>query len=263
MDDIVLTQNEFAVIKKLVFKETGISLDDTKINMVQNRLNKRVNHYKLCNYADYLKIVQISATEKTEFLNCISTNETYFFRETKHFDFLEELVQKSETIRVWSAAASMGAEAYSIAMVLDSYLPKNCWEVVGSDINTQVLDIARKGLYQFAWSQKIPKKFQIKYCFKGSGKFENKILIDRILSKNMIFIENNLMKRNDEIGKFDVIFLRNVLLYFTEETKVNVVKNAISNLKRGGYLIISLTECFDDKKVNNLKFLKNSIYQKV
>ncbi|MEA3352684.1 MAG: protein-glutamate O-methyltransferase CheR [Campylobacterota bacterium] len=263
MDNIVLTQSEFAVIQKLVFKETGISLGDKKINMVQNRLNKRVEHYKLNNYADYLKIVQISKTEKTEFLNCISTNETYFFRETKHFEFLEDIVKRSTSIRVWSAAASMGAEAYSIAMMLDSNLSKNSWEVVGSDINTQVLDIARKGLYQLSWSQKIPKRFKIKYCFKGSGNFENKMLIDRALSKNMNFIENNLMEKNNDIGKFDVIFLRNVLLYFTEETKIKVIKNVISSLNQGGYLILSLTEYFDEKKVGNLKFLKNSIYQKV
>lgn len=263
MFDIALTPSEFAVIKKLVFKETGISLNDKKMKMVQNRLAKRIEHYRLKSYADYLKIVQISTLEKTEFLNNISTNETYFFREKAHFDFLEEFASKKESLRVWSAAASMGAEAYSIAMILDSCLPKENWEVIGSDINTEVLKIASKALYQFSWSEKIPKRFHSKYCLKGKGQFEDKMLIDRITLSNVKFFENNLMNKNDTIGQFDVIFLRNVLLYFTDETKIEVIRNVISNLKEGGYLIISLTECFNDNQVKELKFINNSIYQKV
>ena len=124
--NIKLTQGEFAVIQKLLFKECGISLNDTKQIMVEARLYKRIEYYKVISYADYLKIVQISKVEKNEFLNALSTNETYFFREEKHFEFLTALSKNSNKLHIWSAAASMGAEAYTIAMILDTYLEKDC-----------------------------------------------------------------------------------------------------------------------------------------
>jgi chemotaxis protein methyltransferase CheR len=201
--------------------------------------------------------------KKFHFLNELTTNETYFFREMKHFDFLGELANKSDSLRIWSAAASMGAEAYSIAMLLDDKIAHKNWEVVGTDINTQTLDIARMGLYQFSWIKKIPTNFQQKYCLKGSNNYKDKMLIDRELIKNVHFYENNLLKENKTLGEFDVIFLRNVLLYFTEETKLKVIENVMKNLKPGGYLIISMTEHFEDSKIANIKYLKNAIYQKV
>jgi len=261
--NLELTQQEFSVIQKLLFKECGISLNDTKKAMVETRLFKRVEHYGVSCYADYLKIVQISKSEKNEFLNALSTNETYFFREEKHFEFLTSLSKDSQKLRVWSAAASMGAEAYSIAMILDTHINSKHWEIEASDINTEVLEVAKKGLYPFSWSQKIPQPYKTKYCLKGSGRFENKMLIDRSLSTNINFFQHNLLESNITLGEFDVIFLRNVLLYFKDDTKLTVVRNLLSNIKKGGYFIISMTEVFDDKEIEELKFLKNNIYQKV
>jgi chemotaxis protein methyltransferase CheR len=261
--NIELKQAEFAIIQKLLFKECGISLSDNKKIMVESRLFKRVEFHKVSSYADYLKIVQISHAEKNEFLNCLSTNETYFFREENHFNFLTSLAKSSTQLKVWSAATSMGSEAYSIAMILDSHLASNSWEVKASDINTEVLNVAKKGLYPLSWSEKIPQVYRTKYCLKGSRRFENKMLIDRVLSKNINFFKHNLINQDLTIGEFDVIFLRNVLLYFTEETKIQVISNILSNLRFGGYLIISMTETFEDEKIENLRFIKNNIYQKV
>jgi chemotaxis protein methyltransferase CheR len=260
---VQIKDKEFQIIQKLLFKETGISLGDNKKTMVQSRLEKRLRHHNINCYSDYLKIVQISHVEKVEFLNELTTNETYFFREMKHFEFLSALADKSKSLRVWSAAASMGAEAYSIAMLLDDKIANRQWEVVGTDINTQTLDIAKMGLYQFSWIKKIPTKFQQKYCLKGSNTYKDKMLIDRELIKNVHFYENNLLKENLGLGEFDVIFLRNVLLYFTEETKLKVIENVMKILKSGGYLIISMTEHFEDAKIENIKYLQNAIYQKV
>lgn len=261
--NIELKQIEFSIIQKLLFKECGISISDNKKAMVESRLFKRVEFHRVSSYADYLKIVQISHAEKNKFLNCLSTNETYFFREEKHFEFLTMLAKSSTKLKVWSAAASMGSEAYSVAMILDTYLESNSWQIEASDINTEVLEVAKKGLYLLTWSQKIPQLYRTKYCLKGSGRFENKMLIDRVLSKNINFFTHNLINENIAMGEFDVIFLRNVLLYFTEETKIQVITNILSNLKFGGYLIISMTETFEDEKIENLQFLKNNIYQKV
>ena len=107
-----ITPLEYAVIQKLLFDETGIALGDNKTAMVEARLLKRLNHYQVKSYADYLKIVQLSKSELTEFINQMTTNETYFFREKEHFIFLDELSKKAQTLDVWSAASSQGAEAY-------------------------------------------------------------------------------------------------------------------------------------------------------
>jgi chemotaxis protein methyltransferase CheR len=260
---IEIKNNEFNVVQKLLFEECGITLNDSKKSMVMTRLFKRLEHYGCTSYSDYLKIVHLSKTEKVEFINALSTNETYFFREQAHFEFLDTLASQSIKLKVWSAAASMGAEAYSIAMVLDKYLSSNNWEVFGSDINTDVLDVARKGLYPFSWSEKIPENLRSKYVLKGHGKFENKMLIDRTLAHQIVFEKHNLMESNAMLGEFDVIFLRNVLLYFSEETKLLVIRNLLKNLKSGGYFIISLTETFATSEIEELKFIKNNIYKKV
>jgi chemotaxis protein methyltransferase CheR len=262
-NEVELKDNEFIVIQKLLFDECGINLNDSKKTMVATRLFKRLNHYQVNSYADYIKIVHISQKEKAEFINALSTNETYFFRETAHFDFLTELASKNDSLKVWSAAASMGAEAYSISFILDHYLDKNKWAVYGSDINTEVLNIAAKGLYPFKWADKIPEPYRSQYCLKGSGRYENKMLIDRPLLENINFFRHNLLENSLEIGEFDVIFLRNVLLYFNEETKLKVINNILPNLKKNGYLIISLTETFQDKDVDTLEFIGHNIYQKV
>ena len=229
--EIKITPIEFSTVQKLLFSECGISLNDNKQSMVEARLNQRLNKLQVNSYGNYLKIVQLSSSEKNEFLNALSTNETYFFREDKHFDFLEELAKNSNNLRVWSAAASMGAEAYSIAMILDTNLSSSYWSVMGSDINTDVLEVARKGLYPLSWSDKIPQKYKSKYCLQGRGEFENKFLIDGVLGKNIEFFKHNLMESNITLGEFDVIFLRNVLLYFTEYTRINVIQNLMKNLK--------------------------------
>lgn len=261
MYDVPLRNSEFAIIKRIVFNEIGITLNDSKKNMVQNRLFKRLKHYQLDDFANYLKIVQLSKFEKSEFLNEISTNETYFFREYVHFEFLEELAKESKELRVWSAASSIGAEAYSIAMTLD-YLLDN-WEVIGTDINTHVIDIAKLGLYQLSFLEKIPSCYKERYCLVGRNQYQGKMLVDRNLHLKTNFLENNLLKQNILLGKFDVIFLRNVLIYFTEETKFKVITNILTNLKPGGYLITGLTDYFKDNEFKSLKYVKNAIYKKV
>lgn len=259
-----LNHDIFKIFQKLIFLEVGISLDDTKMTLVQSRLYKRLMHYKLTSYSDYLRIVQVNHSEKMEMLNLITTNETYFFREEIHFDFLLKQAQASKNrLRVWSAASSIGAEAYTIAMVLNEVLPKEKWEIIGSDINTDVIKKARMGLYPVGWLKKIPEIYKKKYCLKGKGKFDKQFLIDRELTKNVTFEVNNLMIDNNNFGLFDIIFLRNVLIYFNHDTKVNVIENLMRHLKDGGYLVISLTESLQHLGITSLEQTRSSIYKKV
>lgn len=262
---MILTDSEFALIQRIIFDEAGITLDESKKSMVQNRLYKRMNHYHFTKFNDYIRIVQFNREERIEMINQLTTNETYFFREAIHFDFLTDQAKTyrgNEPFRVWSAAASVGAEAYSSAMVLHSLLGSGRYHIVGTDINTEVLNKARVGLYPESWVDKIPPSLRSTSCLKGKGMYAHQFLIQPSIIEHVTFKEGNLLKEQPELGRFDIIFLRNVLIYFNDATREIVVRNAIKNLKNGGYLILSLTENIKHLSIEPLVYLENSIYQK-
>lgn len=261
--DIELTDKEFELFQKIVYKEIGISLGNSKKFLVKNRLLKKLLEFDLKSYSDYYRLIQINKNEKTQMLNLLTTNETYFFREKSHFDFLQEHINnnRNKFLRIWSAASSVGAEAYSIAMLLDDANIK--YEIIGTDINTEVIKKANIGLYPLKWMDKIPQELKVKYCLKGKGSHEGWFLVDRKLVKNITFKNANLIEVQKDIGKFDIIFLRNVLIYFNDETKETIIQNVIENLKPEGYLIISLTEYIHDQEKFGLKKIQTSVFQKV
>lgn len=261
---IELSDKEFELFQKLVYNEIGVSLTNSKKPLVKNRLLKQLIKYNLTSYGDYYRLVQINSSEKIQMLNQITTNETYFFRESTHFDFLKNCIFpdfRNKKLRIWSAASSVGAEAYSIAMLANDIVPD--YEIIGSDINSDVIKKANIGLYPLKWMSKIPDDLKVKYCLKGKGKHEGWFLVDRILLKNISFEQRNLLNVHNDIGEFDVIFLRNVLIYFDKETKIKIINNILNNLKPGGYFMISLTEHINDLKFDNLKHIQTSIFQKV
>ncbi|MEA2099773.1 MAG: protein-glutamate O-methyltransferase CheR [Campylobacterota bacterium] len=264
---VILQDNEFIIFQKIIFKEAGIDINDKKKLLVQSRLLKRILHYKLKSYTDYIRLIQLNKQEMNEMVNLITTNETYFFREIEHFEFLQRVIvpkhpYKSK-FRVWSAAASVGAEAYSTAMILDSIMASTDWEIVGTDINSEVIKKARVGLYPESWVQKIPSALRGKYCLKGKGSHQGKFLIDRLLIPNMYFDTANLLERNTQFGKFHLIFLRNVLIYFDNATKQKVVDNVIENLLPGGYFFISHTENLNMIDTSKLEQVRTAMYRKI
>ena len=265
--NIVLSDNEFQTIQKLIFKEVGIDLASSKKMLVQSRLLKRILFYKFDSYLDYVRLIGINPQERIEMINLITTNETYFFREKDHFDFLNNHIIPNhpfkKKFRCWSAAASVGAEAYSIAMIVDSSIARNDWEVVGTDINTEVIKKARMGLYPEAWADKIPMLLKKQYCLRGKGRHEGQFLVERVLSKNMKFMTGNLLEHNKEVGMFDVIFLRNVLIYFDDKTKELVVHNVLKNLHIGGYFIISQTENLNMITCDLIESVATSVYKRI
>jgi chemotaxis protein methyltransferase CheR len=166
-------------------------------------------------------------------------------------------------MRVWSAAASLGAEAYSIAMVLDNALTNHGYEVVGTDINSEVLNVAKAGVYPLPWVDKIPNEYKKAYCLRGKNQFDKQFLVDPALRQNVSFSKANLLDSQLQLGNFDIIFLRNVLIYFNDEVKALVVENILHNVCEGGDLIISLTENLRSIANPKLKQVQSSIYQKV
>ena len=262
--DIELTDKEFELFQKLIFKTIGISLVNSKKFLVKNRLYKQLLAYNLESYSDYYRLVQINSNEKINMIDLITTNETYFFRESKHFVFIQNIIipqYKTTNLRIWSAASSVGVEAYSLAMILNQNVKS--YEIVGSDINSEVIKKANIGLYPLKWMDKIPDDLKQKYCLKGKAKHEGWFLIDRDLIKNIKFSVKNLMEPQNDIGVFDIVFLRNVLIYFNKETKIKIINNILQNLKVGGYFIISLTESINDLDIKNIQHMRSSIFQKV
>ena len=249
MIEVTITDQEFALFQRLIYKIAGISLSDAKKILLVGRLTRRLRVYDFATFTQYYRMLAggENPEELQTMVDLLTTNETYFFREPKHFDFLrDEVIRKrksSATFRVWSAASSSGEEIYTLAMVLAEHLPNIPWEVVGSDISTQVLAKAATGHYSLARTEGIPPAYMNKYCLKGVRSHAGSFLIAPELRKRTSFYQINLTQPiNAEIGDFEVIFLRNVMIYFDPETKAKVVHNLLPRLKNGGYLIIGHSE---------------------
>jgi chemotaxis protein methyltransferase CheR len=147
-----------------------------------------------------------------------------------------------QPFRVWSAASSSGEEAYSIAMVLADCMETTPWEVLGTDISTHVLKGAAKALYTMERARHVPPEYLRRFCLKGSGEHEGKLLIDRSLRSHVLFRQVNLNSPLPRLGQFDFVFLRNVMIYFSDDTKREVVARVISTLKPGGYFFVGHSE---------------------
>lgn len=265
----VLQEYEFTWIKEFLYQQIGIVLNDTKKSMVVGRLEKRLRYYGLSSYRDYFNLIHLpaNAAELTIMLDLLTTNETYFFREPIHFEFLKNHIlhqhELSLPMRIWSAASSSGEEAYSIAMLLSEHRRVGAWEIIGTDISSRILQKAKRGLYPYSSLEKIPKPLVKKYCLKGKGEFEDTILIDPVLRKKIQFMKLNLIKPLPvaQLGKFNVVFLRNVMIYFDIQTKERLLEQVSNFLLPGGFLFTSHSESLSGIK-NNLKLIQPSIYQK-
>lgn len=245
---VALHDQEFAQFSELIYRIAGISMAPAKKALVSGRLAKRLKHHDLASYGDYFRLIT-SAQGKDELqmaVDLLTTNETHFFREPKHFDFLRQRIiperRKGLPFRAWSAACSSGEEPYSIAMVLDELLGNQPWEVLASDISTRILDQARGGLFPLARLPEIPKPYLNRYCLKGVGDYDGTLLIEKSLRDRVRFMLHNLTQAPAKLGEFDVIFLRNVMIYFDPETKRKVVSHLLPLLRPGGYFLIGHSE---------------------
>jgi chemotaxis protein methyltransferase CheR len=241
---------EFKRFSSLLYDIAGIVLTDAKKILLTGRLTKRLIALGLDNFTQYFKYVTDGAhPEELQYMvDLLTTNETYFFREPQHFDFLKQVVpsalRQGQVYRVWSAAASNGAEAYTIAMILaDKLGVDGAWEIFGTDINNSILEQARSGHYRMAETEKIPREYLKRYCLKGKGPQEGTFMIGRNLRQHVRFEQMNLnVEQLKKVGDFDVIFLRNVLIYFDVPTKQRVVANLIPCMRNGGYFIVGHAE---------------------
>jgi len=265
-----INDTEFKRLSSLLYDITGISLNDSKKVLLTGRLSKRLTALNLDTYTQYFKYVTDPGhTQELSFMvDLLTTNETYFFREPQHFDFLKQIIppanKQGGVFRVWSAAASIGAEAYTIAMVLADKLGEGgAWEILGTDISNSVLEQARRGHYRISEAEKIPSEYLKKYCLKGKGDQEGTFLIDKKLRQHVSFEQLNLnVEGMRKAGEFDVIFLRNVLIYFDIPTKQRVIANLIPCLKNSGFLIVGHSESLNGIS-NALAQVKPTVYRRL
>ncbi|MDD2915940.1 MAG: protein-glutamate O-methyltransferase CheR [Gallionella sp.] len=263
----IINDQEFSQFQKLIYQLAGINLSPAKKALVGGRLAKRLTKHSLGSYGDYFKLLTggRNTDELQVAVDLLTTNETYFFREPKHFDFLRDKVLSGHKpgckFRVWSAACSSGEEPYSVAMVLADHLGDGPWEVVASDICTRVLDKARTGHYPMDRIDGISREHLSRYCLKGVSSQENTLLVDKKLRSRVNFMQVNLNQSLPALGEFDLIFLRNVMIYFDQETKRQIVQRMLPLLKRGGHFLIGHSESLHGV-VDTLHPLAPSIYRK-
>jgi len=264
----VLSDREFAQFSDLIYRIAGISMSPAKKPLIISRLTKRLQHHRLASYQDYFRLITSSQgqDELQVAVDALTTNETHFFREPKHFDFLRNHIIPARPagrgMRIWSAACSSGEEPYSIAMVLDDLLGAEPWEIVASDISSRILENARSGLFPMARLPEIPKPYLNRYCLKGIGEQEGTILIEKFLRDRVRFMPHNLMEAPPRMDPFDVIFLRNVMIYFDQDTKREVVARLMPLLRPGGYFLIGHSENLNGL-TDELQTVSPATYRKI
>lgn len=267
MTAATISDHEFSQFQKLIYQQAGIHMSTAKKALVSGRLAKRLNEYRLDSYGDYFNLLTASnhADELQVAVDLLTTNETYFFREPKHFDFLRNKIlsdhKPGRKFRVWSAACSSGEEPYSIAMVLADHFGDGQWEVVASDICTRVLEKARSGCYPLERTTGISREHLTKYCLKGVASRINTLRVDEKLRNRVNFMQVNLNQPLPPLGEFDLIFLRNVMIYFDQKTKREVVQRLLPQLRPGGHFMISHSESLNGV-VDTLHSLAPAIYRK-
>jgi chemotaxis protein methyltransferase CheR len=267
MEAIAISEQEFGQFRDLLRQLAGINLTPAKKALVCSRLEKRLRHHRLHNYADYYSLIQ-SGQDPRELqtaVDLLTTNETYFFREPKHFEHLADNVlagwPRGQAFRARSAASSSGEEAYSIAMLLADKLGESPWEVVGTDISSRVLDRAVAAHYSLERTEGVPQRYLQQYCLKGIGAQHGTFLVGRELRSRVRFVQANLCAQLPALGSFDAIFLRNVMIYFEAETKRQVVARMLPLLKPGGLFIVGHSESLNGIS-EQLKSVAPSIYRK-
>lgn len=245
----VLDEPTFQKTRDFLLRVAGITLSAEKRSLVLGRLTRRLSPSGCDDFRSYIALV-ISGKNPAETqraIDLLTTNETHFFREPAHFDALREFVARrppaARPLRVWSAACSTGEEPYSIAMVLAEALGiGSAWEILASDLSTRVLAQARSANYGPERIAEIPSDLLHRYCLKGIGAQAGRLMIDKPLQQHVSFRQINLNQPLPDIGKFDVIFLRNVMIYFNPDTKRQVVARISECLASDGWFIVGHSE---------------------
>ncbi|MDJ0327099.1 protein-glutamate O-methyltransferase CheR [Escherichia coli] len=247
---LALSDAHFRRISQLIYQRAGIVLADHKRDMVYNRLVRRLRSLGLTDFGHYLNLLESNqhSGEWQAFINSLTTNLTAFFREAHHFPLLADHARRrSGEYRVWSAAASTGEEPYSIAMTLADILgtAPGRWKVFASDIDTEVLEKARSGIYRHEELKNLTPQQLQRYFMRGTGPHEGLVRVRQELANYVDFAPLNLLAKQYTVpGPFDAIFCRNVMIYFDQNTQQEILRRFVPLLKPDGLLFAGHSENF-------------------
>jgi chemotaxis protein methyltransferase CheR len=249
-----LSSADFRRFQQLVHREVGIFLSEQKRALLAGRVGPRLRALALDSYAAYYERVTSDRDELTQMIDAVCTNETCFFREPRQFAFLEgqvlpwwrqaaEASQRPRTVKAWSAACSTGEEPFSLAMSLLHHLPEWTVQVVASDISTKALRRASAARWPIARAEEVPEHYRKRFLLRGTGSAEGQMAASRELASRVRFAQVNLHHESYPLpGKFDLVFCRNVLIYFDAESKRRVIERLLARLAPGGILFLGHSE---------------------
>ncbi len=238
-----LDTDTFNQIRAFAREHAGILINAEKSTMVVSRLWRRLDALGFTDFRQYMALVTgpDGAAERVHMLDHLTTNETYFFREPTHFQQLQQQILpslKRRPLRVWCGAASTGEEPYSLAMALKDYLGGDAWELLATDLSSKVLAQAKRAIYRLERMDHMPQDYLKRYCRRGVEKYQGMIIVEPELRRKVEFRQHNLLQPlQDNGGGFDLIFLRNVLIYFDQPTKQRVIDHVVKQLRPGGWLV--------------------------
>ena len=271
-----LSAEAYECIAQLVYKHSRIRLGPDKQALVAGRLSKRLRQLGLSHFKQYCQLLESprGAEELGPLVDFISTNHTHFFREMAHLDFLRDhalpewvprLIQRREPLRVWSAACSSGDEPYTLAIVLAEYARTHgamTWKIEATDISARILEKAREGIYP-ADRIRVPEPELLpRYFQKGVGENEGQYRVKDVLRQAITFRQLNLLEGQFPLARDQhVIFCRNVMIYFDQETQQQLVTKLTEQLAPGGYFMVGHSESLLGIR-HTLKQVKPAIYRR-
>ena len=267
------TKKDFDFLRRIANERTGIVVNDDKFDMFYARLSRRVRRLGLKGFSQYCELLKRDkdGDEVLELVNAITTNLTAFFRENHHFEYLRDTIlpqlqtenRNERRIRIWSAGCSTGEEPYSLAITLKENLPATGWDprILATDIDSNVLSRASKGVYPLERINGIPKPRLRRWFMKGQGKQAGTACLKPEVRSLIDFGQLNLIENWSIDGPMDIIFCRNVVIYFDRESKTKLIDRYADNLKDGGYLFVGHSESLF-KISDRFELIGNTIYRK-
>jgi len=274
MDDR-LSKRNFDALSRYIYDYSGIKMPITKITMLEGRLRRRLRATGIATldaYCDYLFKQNGLSTESTYLIDAVTTNKTDFFREPKHFEYVERVVLPEmlaaghRNLRVWSSACSTGAEPYTIAMILQEFANANRevdYRILATDLSTDVLEAAKRGVYPRDMIAPVPKSIQQKYVMVARERGRTDVRISPRLRAKVGFARLNLMDDSYPVGDpMHMVFCRNVLIYFDKATQAKVLTRLCDCLMTGGYLFVGHSESVTGMPLP-VKQVANTVFRKI
>jgi chemotaxis protein methyltransferase CheR len=254
----VMTMEDFRRLSSFIYKEYGIKMPEIKKTMLQSRLHKRLRELNMTSYKQYVEYVFSKEGQQTEIIqmmDMVSTNKTDFFREPVHFEFLHSTVlpellfnNRNRYLKIWSAGCSSGEEPYTIAMSLNEFYIQNPanpfdYSILATDISTRMLKSAVEGIYKEDRIEVLPLNLKKRYLLRSKDRHSPTIRIIPDLRRKVTFQRLNFMDSFYNVpDNFDIIFCRNVLIYFDRDTQERVINRLATKLKPNGYFFLGHSE---------------------